>query len=92
MNSITEDATNSSTRSLARTANRNTAKTFLKKQKGCPLATTPDYLISYKNPALLSKFISEHGRILPRRITNVSAKKQRVLDSAIKFARTIALL
>jgi len=91
MNSSTEN-TDSGSRSLVRTANRNTAKAFLKKQKGCPLAATPDSLISYKNPALLSKFISEHGRILPSRITNVSAKKQRVLSAAIKFARTIALL
>jgi len=47
---------------------------------------------SYKNPKMLVKFISERGRILPRRITGVSAKMQRMLKSAIKVARILALL
>ena len=47
---------------------------------------------SYKNPKMLVKFISERGRILPRRITGVSAKTQRMLKSAIKVARILALL
>jgi small subunit ribosomal protein S18 len=47
---------------------------------------------SYKNPKMLVRFISERGRILPRRITGVSAKTQRMLKSAIKVARILALL
>ena len=47
---------------------------------------------SYKNPKMLTKYISERGRILPRRITGVSAKMQRMLKSAIKVARILALL
>ncbi len=47
---------------------------------------------SYKNPKMLVRFISERGRILPRRITGVSAKTQRMLKSAIKIARVLALL
>ncbi len=73
-------------------ADRNTSKMFFKKRKGCPLCTTNCPAIDYKNPNLLSKFISEGGRILPSRITNVCAKHQRSLKKAIKHSRIIALL
>ena len=71
---------------------RNNGKTFFKKSRGCPLADIPIESINYKNPDLLSKFISEGGRMLPSRITNVTAKKQRALKKAIKHARVLALL
>lgn len=48
--------------------------------------------IDYKDVALLKKFISERGKILPRRVTGTSAKAQRKLTTAIKRARIIALL
>lgn len=65
---------------------------FFKRKKVCPLsgADAPD--IDYKNIKLLSRFISEKGRILPSRITAVSAHKQRELKKAIKRARDVALL
>jgi ribosomal protein S18 len=47
---------------------------------------------SYKNPKRLMKFLSEGGRILPRRITGVSAKMQRMLKRSIQVARVLALL
>lgn len=62
---------------------------FATKAKNCPLANK---VIDYKDIKLLSKFLSEGGRILPSRITSVSAKKQRELSRAIKRARSIALL
>lgn len=71
---------------------RNSAKMFFKKSKGCPLCSTSSPEIDYKNPDLLEKFISEGGRMLPSRITNVCAKHQRSLKKAIKHARVIALL
>lgn len=71
---------------------KNNKKLFFKKRKGCPLADIPMQDINYKNPDLLSKFISEGGRMLPSRITNVSANKQRKLKNAIKVARVLALL
>ena len=48
--------------------------------------------IDYKNVYLLKKYISERGRITPRRITGISAKEQRALSLAIKRARYAALL
>ena len=52
----------------------------------------PDEPIDYKDVDLLRKFITERGKILPRRITGLTAKQQRDLTSAIKRARTLALL
>lgn len=48
--------------------------------------------IDYKDVDLLRKFVTERGKILPRRITGLTAKQQRDLTSAIKRARIIALL
>lgn len=48
--------------------------------------------IDYKDIETLKKYISERGKILPRRVTGVSAKAQRKLSTAIKRARMIALL
>jgi small subunit ribosomal protein S18 len=48
--------------------------------------------IDYKDVDLLRKFITERGKILPRRITGLTAKQQRDLTVAIKRARTLALL
>jgi len=48
--------------------------------------------IDYKDTKLLSRYISERGKIVPSRITAVSAKKQRELSRAIKRARFLALL
>lgn len=77
---------------LKRMADRSTRRVFFKRRKGCPLSTEGAPEVDYKNPDLLSKFVSEGGRILPNRITNVCAKKQRQLKSAIKIARMLALL
>lgn len=65
---------------------------FFKRKKRCPLSEENSPKVDYKNIKLLSKFISERGRILPSRITSVSAKKQRELKIAIKRARHLALL
>lgn len=64
-------------------------KSNFRKGSKCPLA---DKKISYKDIELLSQYISEKGRILPSRIGNVSAKKQRELKRAINVARNLALL
>lgn len=71
---------------------KNSSKMFFRKSKGCPFLGKEAPTIDYKDPDLLSKFISEGGRMLPSRITNVSAKHQRALKKAIKHARVLALL
>ena len=64
---------------------------FFKKKKSCP-SGEDGMKIDYKDVKLLSRYISEKGKIIPSRITSVSAKKQRELARAIKRARYIALL
>ena len=58
----------------------------------CPLSGKNAPIVDYKNVKVLRKYISESGRILPSRITNVSQKKQKELSRAIKRARLLALL
>jgi len=48
--------------------------------------------IDYKDTALLKHYVTERGKIIPRRITGATAKHQRMLTRAIKLARQIALL
>ena len=79
-------------KTLTRMADRNTRRVFFKRREGCPLSTPDAPQVNYKNPELLLKFVSEGGRILPNRITNVCAKKQRQLKNSIKVARMLALL
>ncbi|HBB31493.1 MAG TPA: 30S ribosomal protein S18, partial [Cyanobacteria bacterium UBA9273] len=52
----------------------------------------PEDPIDYKDVDLLRKFITERGKILPRRITGLTAQQQRALTTAIKRARLLALL
>ncbi len=48
--------------------------------------------IDYKDVKLLSRFVTEQGKIIPRRISGTTAKNQRMLEDAIKRARFMALL
>jgi small subunit ribosomal protein S18 len=52
----------------------------------------PDFIFDYKDPQTLRHFITERGKIVPRRISGLNAKQQRQLTQAIKLARKIALL
>ena len=61
-------------------------------KKTCPLSVKGAPEVDYKNIKLLKKYVSENGKILPSRITNVSQKKQRELSLSIKRARNLALL
>jgi small subunit ribosomal protein S18 len=61
-------------------------------KKSCPLSIKGATEVDYKNIRLLKKYMSENGKILPSRITNVSQKKQRELSLSIKRARNLALI
>ncbi len=65
-------------------------KPFFKK-KVCRFCTQ-DIVADYKNPDLLRRFITDRGKILPRRITGTCAKHQRALSREIKRARVLALI
>ena len=65
---------------------------FFRRKKSCPFSGEDGLKIDYKEVKLLSRYISEKGKIIPSRITSVSAKKQRELARAIKRARYLALL
>ncbi|MDR2978567.1 MAG: 30S ribosomal protein S18 [Rickettsiales bacterium] len=65
-------------------------RTGFRRSKVCPLAALGDEEIDYKNTDLLSKYISDYGRILPRRLTGVCAKKQRKLRLEIIRARFLS--
>ena len=60
--------------------------------KSCPLSLKGAPVIDYKNIKLLKKYISDNGKILPSRITNICQKKQRELSISIKRARNLALI
>jgi small subunit ribosomal protein S18 len=68
------------------------ARPFFRRRKSCPFAAKDAPQIDYKDVRLLQGFMSERGKIVPSRITAVSAKKQRELAKAIKRARQIGLL
>ena len=67
-------------------------KPFFRRQKSCPFSSPDAPKIDFKDVKLLQRFVSERGKIVPRRITAVSSKKQRELARAIKRARNLALL
>ena len=65
---------------------------FFRRRKSCPFSGPSAPKIDYKDTRLLSRYISERGKIVPSRITAVSASKQRELAQAIKRARFLGLL
>lgn len=65
---------------------------FFRRRKASPFAHADAPKIDYKDIKLLQRFISERGKIVPRRITAVTAKEQRELAKAIKRARHLGML
>ena len=68
------------------------ARPFFRRRKSCPFSAKDAPVIDFKDVRLLQGFMSERGKIVPSRITAVSAKKQRELARAIKRARFIGIL
>lgn len=69
-----------------------TSKPFFRRTKSCPFSGENAPAIDWKDTRTLGRFISERGKMVPSRITNVSHKKQRELAKAVKRARYMAML
>jgi len=65
---------------------------FFRRRKSCPFSGPKALKIDHKDIRLLSKFVSDRGKIVPSRISSVSLKKQRELAQAIKRSRFLALM
>ncbi len=90
-----EENTNVATPETAAQAPAKEGKKFVKRiprRKVCAFCQAKVEEIDYKDINTLKKYITEGGKILPRRMTGVCAKHQRVLAKAIKRARVAALL
>ncbi len=77
------------TRSRAASSPR---RPFFRRRKTCPFTGANAPKIDYRDVKILQRFTTERGKIVPSRITAVSAPKQRRLAQAIKRARFLALL
>lgn len=68
------------------------SKPFFRRKKTCPFSGPEGIAIDFRDTRTLGKFVSERGKIIPARISAVSAPKQRKLAQAIKRARVLALI
>ena len=73
-------------------AKKKKKKRLSSRNKVCRLTVDRVQYIDYKDVAMLKHYVTERGKIIPRRITGATAKHQRMLTHAIKLARQIALL
>ncbi len=63
-----------------------------RRPKVCRFCTNKDMVLTYKQPSVLNQFLSDRGKIVPRRISGNCAQHQRLLAVEIKRARNVALL
>lgn len=75
-----------------RSRDENKNSPFEDRKRFCPFSQKNSPLIDYKDIRLLSRYVSEKGKIIPSRLTNVSRSKQKDLSSAIKRARFLSLM
>jgi len=71
---------------------KNRNSNFRRRRKPCAFCIEKATSIDYKDLSKLRRFVSERGKILPRRMSGVCAKHQRMLAMAVKRARVMALL
>ncbi|HHX15983.1 MAG TPA: 30S ribosomal protein S18 [Fibrobacter sp.] len=64
----------------------------VRRKKTCWFTENNVLFIDYKDEKILRRFVSERGKIIPRRISGTSAKYQRMLNQAVKRARQMAIL
>jgi len=67
-------------------------KKFTPRKKYCRFCENKDIPLNYKHPEVLKDFVTERGKIIPRRITGTCAKHQRALTREIKRSRQMALM
>ena len=79
-------------RSRSRSSKPRRKRRIFHRRKVCRFCADTSLVINYKDPKSLRYFITERGKIIPRRLSGCCAKHQRTLTHAIKRARTIALL
>ena len=75
-----------------RNSRRGSQEPRQRRNKSCPFKTEGVKTVDYKDVETLQRFITERGKVLPRRITGTSSHFQRLLTKAIKRARYMALL
>ena len=78
--------------SLRKSSGTNKKRRYYHRRKVCRFCADSSLVIDYKQIKTLRYFITERGKIIPRRISGTCSKHQRALTRAIKRARTIALL
>ncbi len=71
---------------------RKKKKKMFQKKRVCRFCVNPEYKIDYKDTKLLGSFITERGKIVPRRYSGNCAKHQRAINIAIKRGRLLALI
>ncbi len=64
----------------------------VRRKKVCQFCADKESVVDYKDVETLKKYVSERGKILPRRITGTCAMHQRAVTTAVKRARTVALM
>ncbi|MCM2276797.1 MAG: 30S ribosomal protein S18 [Oligoflexia bacterium] len=62
------------------------------RKKVCRFCSDQDFILDYKDQRMMQSFVTEHGKIVPRRISGNCATHQRKLTSAVKRARNLALV
>ena len=67
-------------------------RTRIRKKRKCTFCSNKVTYIDYKDLKILKRYVSDKGKILPKRVTGTCAKHQRMLSKAIKRARQMALL
>ena len=72
--------------------NDSSKKSFFKRKKTCPFSGPNAPTIDYKDVKLLSRYVTERGKIIPSRISSISTIKQRELSTAIKRAKILGLI
>jgi len=79
-------------RGRPRTGRPRREKKYTPKKKACSFCANKDLAIDYKDAAMLRRYVSDRGKIEPRRRSGACARHQRALAAAIKRARFLALL